>query len=108
MELKRGNIVVADLAWVDAGEKHYLIVSNNRRNRALGSALALRLTTSNKPDIPSIVEIPHSERGYVGKVLCDDVYEIWEDEPKRQSGSFSPEFMLSINEGIRNAFGITN
>ena len=44
-----------------ADDKFFLVVSNNIRNRKLESVLVVRFTTSAKPDIPSIVEIPPTE-----------------------------------------------
>ncbi len=39
------------------GRKLWLVVSNNQRNRALDDVLAVRLTTSRKPPIPTVVEL---------------------------------------------------
>ena len=50
----RGRVYMADLGH---GEKPFLVVSNNARNTKLGDCLGVRITTSPKPDIASIVPL---------------------------------------------------
>jgi len=52
--MHRGQISWCDLGH---GEKPWLVVSNNARNTHLRSALVVRVTTSAKPPLPSIVPI---------------------------------------------------
>lgn len=54
------------------GEKPYVIVSNNARNRALPIYLAVRITTSPKPLLPSIIELAPEDPVVAGRALCDD------------------------------------
>ena len=61
------------------GRKPWLVVSNNARNRRLGDVLVARITSSPKPRISSIVELPHGEC-IAGSVLCDDIVAMYEDE----------------------------
>jgi mRNA interferase MazF len=57
--------------WVgaDYGDKPYLVVSNMHRNRNLDTVLAARVTTSsNPPDVDSIVPIEQRGRSWTGPV----------------------------------------
>ncbi|MFZ5870584.1 MAG: type II toxin-antitoxin system PemK/MazF family toxin, partial [Actinomycetota bacterium] len=74
--LVRGRVYGAQLSHID-GEKYYLVVSNNARNRQLQSALAVRLTTTPKPDLASIVTLSPPEV-FSGSVVCDDIVELYE------------------------------
>ncbi|MDQ1248392.1 MAG: mRNA interferase MazF [Actinomycetota bacterium] len=104
MALLRGRVYAAELG--DYGEKYYLVVSNNNRNRALGTVLAVRLTTSAKPPIPSIVELGPSEV-FEGRVVCDDIVEIWADEVTRDLGALSPQAMTEVGRGLAAALGLS-
>jgi mRNA interferase MazF len=83
----------------------FVVVSNNQRNRNLDSALGVRLTTSSKPPISSIVAIPSSEN-FTGYVVCDDITEIWEDEVLAVVGGFTPATMQAVNRGLAAALGM--
>lgn len=71
--LLRGRVYAARLAGFEE-DKYFLVVSNNRRNRALPQVLAVRLTTTRKPPLPSIVTLESSEV-FVASVVCDDIVE---------------------------------
>lgn len=62
--LERGRVYAAVLGTL--GEKYYLVVSNNQRNRNLDSVVAVRLTTSLKPPLPSIVALDPDRDGFKG------------------------------------------
>ncbi len=86
-------------------DHYFVVVSNNARNRALPSVLAVRLTTSPKPTIPSIVEIPtHERRG--GRAVCDDIYELWDDEVREDVCAFSTRTMAAVDDGLRAALSL--
>ena len=102
--LVRGRVYGAKLENFPT-EKYYLVVSNNRRNRQLDSALAVRLTTTRKPDMESIVPLGRSE-AFNGSVLCDDIVELWEDEITRDLGAMSPAAMQQVNAGLAAALGL--
>lgn len=102
--LLRGSIYLAYLGHV-GDEKLYVVVSNNRRNRALQTALGARITTSNKPVMDSIVPIIPGEAVH-GSVLCDDVETLYLDEIRRQCGAFSRAMMRKVDDGIRAAFDV--
>ena len=102
--LLRGRVYAAELKHVD-GRNYYLVVSNNRRNQQLSTVLAARLTTTIKPDIPSIVELNKPEP-FVGRVLCDDIETLYLDEVKADLGALSPAAMARVEAALRHALGL--
>ena len=101
--LVRGRVYGAKLEHFPT-EKYYLVVSNNSRNRKLDTALAVRLTTTRKPPMDSIVPLSRSE-AFTGNVLCDDIVELWQDEVTRDLGAMSPGAMQQVNAGLAAALG---
>lgn len=100
--LSRGQVVRAD---VGLGEpKLFVVVSNNRRNRQLGDVLAARLTTSPKPALPSIVELPNET--LTGRVVCDDIVALYRDEIRGVVAALSPLAMVAINRGLAAALDL--
>lgn len=99
----RGRVYRADLGY---GPKPFLIVSNNRRNNALDSALAVRLTTSQKPELSSIVPLGSADP-LVGRVLCDDIVPIYREELREDLGALSRESMAAVAAGLSSALGLT-
>lgn len=104
MPLLRGNVYWATFND-KVGEKPWLVVSNNQRNARLHSALVARITTSRKPPLDTVVELTHADP-LVGRVLCDDIDVLYEDEPHRPAGALSPATMRSVNEALRIALGL--
>lgn len=102
--LLRGRVYAARLSNIK-DEKFFVVVSNNQRNAQLPQVLAIRLTTSQKPSIPSIVELSKSE-AFIGRAVCDDIVEIYEDEVVRDIGALSPVTMTAIGRGISAALGL--
>lgn len=103
--LQRGRVYEVDLGG-GIGRKPCLVVSNNRRNAALPSVLAVRLTTSSKPVLASIVELAPADAPLVGRVLCDDVLEVWPDEVTRDLGALSPATQARVDDGLRAALDL--
>jgi mRNA interferase MazF len=101
--LTRGRIVWFTLS--EAGEKPGLVVSNNRRNEALQSALVARITTSTKPSLSSVVDLSAGDP-LVGKVLCDDLIEVFADEVVRDGGAVGVPTMRAVDAGLKSALGI--
>lgn len=104
--LLRGRVYAAKLDHID-GEKYFLVVSNNTRNRQLPQVLAVRLTTTPKPPLPSIVPLTHPEV-FVGSVVTDDIVEIYDDEVTRDLGSLTPAAMTRVGHALRVALGLPN
>ena len=101
----RGQVYFASLPGVD-GEKPYLIVSNNARNAALGTALAARITTSSKAHVRTAVAIPAGEC-CVGYVLCDDIEPLYPEDVRRLVGGLSMPVMLDVGRALKVAFALT-
>lgn len=86
-------------------EKYFVVVSNNARNRQLGTALVVRITSSQKPPISSIVPIIGGEPVY-GSVCCDDIEVLYREDCRKLIGAFSPPMMVHIDAGLRAALGL--
>ena len=86
--------------------KPWLIVSNNARHAQLDNALAVRITTTNKPDLASIVKLTHADRPLVGSVLCDDIAIIWHDELEEVAGALTMSTMMRVDAGLRAALAL--
>jgi mRNA interferase MazF len=101
----RGQVYRVALGSI--GLEPYVIVSNNRRNRLLDSALAMRVTTTDKSHIPTAVPL-NSDDPVVGYVLADDIVEIYDGELEAGTclGSLSPHTILNINTALMQALGI--
>lgn len=102
--LVRGRVYAALIIGIDT-EKYFVVVSNNRRNAALPSALAVRITSSVKPAIATIIELSMNDP-VQGRVLCDDIVEIYGDEVRRDLGALSPTTMQSIGRGLKFALSL--
>lgn len=89
-------------------DKYFLVVSNNMRNRNLESALAVRFTSSSMPGLPSIIIVGEGEVVAGGRIVCDDIYELYEDELKADVGAVSPSLMSAVNQGLKAALGIAD
>jgi mRNA interferase MazF len=106
--LLRGRVYAAKLPHIDANhEKYFLVVSNNRRNGQLPQVLVVRLTTSPKPQVPSVVELGHPEP-FVGRALCDDIETLYPDEVTRDLGALTPGAMARVEAGLRAALGLSS
>lgn len=102
--LIRGRVYATKLEHIK-DEKYFLVVSNNHRNRSLQSVLAVRLTTSQKPNLASIVPLGGAE-AFVGSVLCDDIVELWPDEVRRDLGALSARAMNEVAAALAAALGL--
>ena len=101
----RGEVWAAVLPGMTE-DNYYLVVSSNSRNRALRTCLVVRITSTDKPDIPSIVRIPNGEC-VTGRVLCDDVEDMWPEDARTKLGAFTPSTMQMVNAAIAVALGLT-
>ena len=100
--LLRGRIYAANII---GAEKYYLVVSNNSRNASLASGLAVRITTTPKQLVPSIVPLPVGEV-VTGSILCDDMTVIYEDEVTRDLGALSRSTMDRVDRGLKFALAL--
>lgn len=106
-DMLRGRIYRAHLGHIGA-DKFFLVVSNNRRNRAFDQVLAARLTTTPPRDSrPAMVPLGPDEV-MTGWVSCDDIETIYDDEVRADVGAVTPSTMRRVEEGLRAAFGMTS
>ena len=99
----RGLVYRANLGH---GLKPFLVVSNNARNQRLQDCLAVRITTTQKPELPSIVKLAAADMPLVGFVCCDDLLALYRDEIKEQIGALSASTMLRVASALRAALAI--
>jgi mRNA interferase MazF len=102
----RSQIYHVDDVGSETGSKHYyVVVSNNRRNRAIDTVLALMITTTDKSHIPTAVQLSH-EDPVAGYVVADDIERLYEDELTRLTGSMSTNTMTGIREALKIALSL--
>jgi mRNA interferase MazF len=100
----RGQVYWAEVAGV--GRKPWLVVSNNRRNRNLGSVLAVRITTTGRySGMPTVVALSHDDP-LVGFVICDDVWPIYRTWIVEPAGALARRTMLAVNDALKVALAI--
>lgn len=105
-DMLRGRIYRAHLAHIGEDE-FFLVVSNNRRNRAFGQVLAARLTTTPpKVERPAMVPLGPEEI-MTGWVSCDDIETIYDDEVRADVGAITAPAMRRVEAGLRAALGMT-
>jgi mRNA interferase MazF len=106
-DLLRGRIYRARLTHIGE-DKFFLVVSNNRRNRAFGQVLATRLTTTPpKAERPALVPLGPDEV-MAGWVSCDDIETIYDDEVRADVGAVTASAMRRVEAGLRAALGMTD
>ena len=103
-QLVRGHVYRVDLGE-GVGLKPHLVVSNNRRNAALQSALAVRITTSVPPPQAAVARLAQADP-LVGHALCDRITVIYDDEVRADLGAVSRSTMQAVEGGLRYALGI--
>ena len=93
------------LFWVDLGhgEKPWLVVSNNARNRHLDTVIAARVTTTGKhAAVPTVVPLAPADP-LVGYVLVDDLVQLYQDELNKAAGALSARTMAAVSAALRIA-----
>jgi mRNA interferase MazF len=106
-DMLRGRIYRAHLSHIGA-DKFFLVVSNNRRNRAFQSVLAARLTTTPpREPRPAMVALGKGEV-MSGWVSCDDIEALYDDEVRADVGAVTPAAMDRVEAGLRAALGIAD
>jgi mRNA interferase MazF len=98
----RGQVFLADLGY---GPKPWLVVSNNQRNHRLETVLVARITTTSKHEAPTIIDL-RPEDPVVGRVLCDDLQQLYRDELGRGYGALCRESMARVSQGLRSALAL--
>jgi len=104
-DMLRGRIYRARLTHIGQ-DKFFLVVSNNRRNRAFEQVLATRLTTTPpKAERPALVPLG-PEEVMTGWVSCDDIETIYDDEVRADVGAVTASSMRRVEAGLRAALGM--
>jgi mRNA interferase MazF len=104
-EMLRGRIYRAHLTHIGE-DKYFLVVSNNRRNRAFEQVLAARLTTTPpRAERPAMVPLGPDEV-MTGWVSCDDIEVLYDDEIRADLGAISASAMRRVEVGLRAALGL--
>ncbi len=104
-DMLRGRIYRANLTRIGE-DKFFLVVSNNRRNRAFEQVLAARLTTTPpRNERPAMVPLGPGEI-MNGWVSCDDIETLYEDEARADIGAIMAPTMRRIEAGLRAALGM--
>jgi mRNA interferase MazF len=104
-EVLRGRIYRAHLSHIGE-DKYFLVVSNNRRNRAFEQVLAVRLTTTPPRDErPAMVPLGPGEI-MTGWVSCDDIEVLYDDEVRADLGAITAPAMRCVEAGLRAARGM--
>ena len=103
--LLRGRVYRARLSHIEE-DKYFLVVSNNRRNRAFEQVLAVRLTTSKPRDSrPAMVDLGPGEV-LAGWASCDDIETVYDDEVLADMGAITAQTMGRVEAGLRAALGL--
>ena len=106
-DMLRGRIYRARLTHIGE-DKFFLVVSNNRRNRAFEQVLAARLTTTPpRAERPAMVSLGPGEI-MKGWVSCDDVETIYDDEVQADVGAIKVSTMRRVEAGLRAALGMAD
>jgi mRNA interferase MazF len=103
--LVRGQVVRADVGLAEP--KRFLVVSNNQRNQNFDQVLTVRMTTTTKPDRPSIIKLGAADAPHAGYIVCDDIVTVWEDEVIDVLAGISPITMRRVELGLLAALGVT-
>jgi mRNA interferase MazF len=105
-DLLRGRIYRARLAHIGE-DKFFLVISNNRRNRAFEQVLGARLTTTPpRNERPAMVPLGPGEV-MSGWVSCDDIETIYDDEVQADIGAIMGPTMRRVEAGLRAALGMS-
>jgi mRNA interferase MazF len=97
--------------WAGVGleeNKRFVVVSNNVRNRQLNDVLGVRLTTSHKPDLPSIVAFPDGVAPGLARsyAVADDIWPLYKIDMTGPIGALTPAQMSAVESAMRVALDI--
>lgn len=104
---QRGRIYLAPLGdESDAENKFWLCVSNNQRNPRLDEFIAVRLTTTRRPSLPTWVALGPQDKPSTGSVACDDIGPIFRDQVVKDAGALSSATMRRVERALLIVLGI--
>ena len=100
----RGRVYLAALETDE--RKPWIVVSNNGRNRGLGHALVVRVTTSSKySQLDTVGRLPDGECVH-GWVLGDSLTWIYGDDAAEEIGGLSRPAMRIVEATLPAALGM--
>jgi len=104
---QRGRVYLAPLGdESDAENKFWLCVSNNERNPRLDEFIAVRLSTTRRPRLPTWVALGPQDRPWTGGVACDDIGPIFRDQVIKDAGAVSAVTMRGVERALLVVLGI--
>jgi mRNA interferase MazF len=96
----RGQVFRVDLGH---GGKPWLVVSNDRRNAALDTVIAARVTSTDRnARLPTVVPLAPDDP-LAGFVLCDDLVPLYRDELSTDLGGLTAGTMRRVSAALRVA-----
>ena len=100
---RRGRVYMGDIG---TGDRPWLVVSNDGRNRRLDDFVAVRITSRDKQIVVPTI-IPLDDRDPLeGWVHRDDVVQMFRPEIRREVGPLTLPTMRFVNDGLRIALGL--
>lgn len=104
--ITRGRIYLAPTNGEDDAEtKFWLCVSNNERNPRLEEFVAVRMTSTRKPQLSSWVQLGEQDKPWVS-VACDDIGPIYKDQVIKDAGALSAPAMRKVEHALLVVLGI--
>lgn len=104
---QRGRVYLAPLGDAsDAETKFWLCVSNNERNPRLDEFIAVRLTSTRKPRLPTWVALGPQDKPWTGSIACDDIGPIFRDQVVKDAGAVSAVTMRRVEWALLIVLGI--
>ncbi len=102
----RGRIYLAPLGDQEEAEnKFWLCVSNNQRNPRLDEFIAVRMTSTRRPRLPTWVTLGARDRPWIC-VACDDLGPIFRDQVIKEAGALSTAGMRQVDRALLLVLGI--
>jgi mRNA interferase MazF len=106
LSIIRGRIYLAPLGEADGAEnKYWLCVSNNLRNPLLDEFIAVRMTSTRRPQLATWVSLGRQDKPWVS-VACDDLGPIWKDQVIKDAGALSAAAMRRVEQALLLVLGI--
>lgn len=104
---QRGRVYLAPLGdESDAETKFWLCVSNNERNPRLDEFIAVRLTSTRRPRLPTWVALGVQDAPWTGSVACDDIGPIYRDQVIKDAGAISNATIRRVERALLIVLGI--
>ena len=112
MKIKRGDIFYADLSPVigseQAGVRPVLVIQNDIGNKYSPTVIVLAITTKNKSNIPTHINVKASECGLEkdSTILVEQVRTLDKIRLKEKIGSLDNETMEKVKKALKISLNI--